>query len=163
MDFRYEINDAQVTRAFAIAPEAALRHAEAGLGRGAQEIARDAKRAAPKAFSTLVNAIAASRESPLHYRVAAGVNYAIFPERGTGPGGHPPHQTMLDWIRVKRIEPRDPSMSARDLAFVIARSIARKGTKAQPYMRPALFGNRSRVLQLVREGALRGLRETGRA
>jgi hypothetical protein len=43
--------------------------------------------------------------------------------------------------------------------FLIARSIGRKGTKAQPYMKPAAEQTTDRVYQLVNEGVSKGLKE----
>jgi hypothetical protein len=79
----------------------------------------------------------------------------------SSPAPAPPRRSILDWIRVKRITPNDPDMSDDDLAFVIARSIVRKGTPAQPYLEPALRSKTNRIYDLVRQGAERGLREAG--
>ena len=119
------------------------------IGRGAQEVAREAKAKAPKAFSTLTQAIIATRESPGTHIVTAGTRYARYTEEGTGPGGIPPLQAMKDWIRVKRIVPRDPNMSQDQLAHVIRRSITRRGTPDQPFLRPALADKIPRIRELV--------------
>jgi hypothetical protein len=51
------------------------------------------------------------------------------------------------------------SEEARHRAFLIARAISRRGTRAQPYMRPAAEQMRSRVFALLNEGVDAGLRE----
>ena len=92
------------------------------------------------------------------YHVLGG---AIDPVQGTGPGGNPPMQSLLDWIRVKRIEPRSPGMDLHDLAFVIGRSIREKGTRPHPFAAPTHQRMQDRVVELVRLSAIDGLREVG--
>jgi hypothetical protein len=133
------------------------REIDLAMGRAAQEVARDAKALAPKAFSTLTNAIIASRIRPGTWMARAGTNYARYVEQGTGRGGWVPRQTLLDWVRVKRIVPNNPGMSDEQLVAAIRRSIAAKGTRAQPFMIPALDGKRDRVRQLVEAAVLTGL------
>lgn len=141
------------------APGVIERHVDRGAGRGAQEVAREMKRAAPKALNTLNLSVLPSRLGWAHYQVAPRVNYADMVERGTGPGGHPPVRSLLDWIAVKRIAPSDPNMSERDLAWAMARSIAMHGTPARPFAAPTAEQMESRVLALVRAGIADGLRE----
>lgn len=47
--------------------------------------------------------------------------------KGRKPGKFPPISAILDWIREKGIKPVD--ITEKSLAFLIARSIAKKGTK----------------------------------
>lgn len=155
------LDDARVRAGFEKAPGALMRHISRNLHRGALEVSREARKNSPKAFSTLTHSITVERETPFRYRVGSGVDYAPMVEDGAGSGGRPPRQSLLDWIRIKRITPNDPEVSADDLAYVIGRTIARKGTPAQPYLAPALESKRSRLLQLVEQGAEAGLREAG--
>jgi hypothetical protein len=46
---------------------------------------------------------------------------------GRAPGRFPPIQNILDWIEAKRIDTGD--ISKKSLAFLIARKIAREGTR----------------------------------
>lgn len=116
-----------------------------------QNIARSAKQHATKATSTLTNSILPRLINPLYGEVRPRANYAADVELGTGvygPQGQPsnnlpPVLDILQWIRVKRIQPNDPKMSERDLAWVIAKSIASTGTKPQPYVGPAATDNRA--------------------
>lgn len=155
------IDDRQVRRALQLAPVTMTRHIDRAVGRAAQVVARSARRNAPKAFSTLTNSIRAQRRSPFRQHVGPGVEYGRMVEEGTGPGGTPPRQTLIDWIRVKGIRPNDPTMTMRDLEFVIGRKIRERGTPAQPYLQPALEENESAVTDLIRRGVERGLYELG--
>lgn len=47
---------------------------------------------------------------------------------GRRPGKFPPIDDILDWIRVKGIQPRDSKTTERQLAFLFARKIAQSGT-----------------------------------
>lgn len=52
---------------------------------------------------------------------------AVFKDRGRGPGKAPPPQAILGWVQFKGIggTPRE----RKQIAFLIGRKIARKGTK----------------------------------
>jgi hypothetical protein len=140
---------------FKRAPEVMARRIDAKLSRGAEEVARDGKRNAPKAFSNLVNSIRADNIGPLHYRVSEGMNYGRAVEEGTRP--HMPNsENLIPWVeRVLGVRGKE----ARRKAFLIARAISRRGTRAQAYMRPAADANRSRLFELANQGVDEGLRE----
>jgi len=72
--------------------------------------------------------------------VGSGLEYAEYVEYGTRPH-FPPLSAIADWAKAKRIPD--------DAVFPIARSISKKGTKAQPYLRPALDANRSRAPRIL--------------
>ncbi len=127
------------------------------VGRTVLEVARTARRRAPKATSRLVNAIGGIQTAPLEGLVLAATDYAqavedgtgVYGETGTPSGRMPPVANILDWIRVARILPDDPDMDQADLAFVIARNIARSGTPAQPFMEPAFERHRDRFRRRI--------------
>jgi hypothetical protein len=48
-------------------------------------------------------------------------------------------------------------MTVRGLAHLLRRSIARKGSQATPFFRPALEAKRDRLTELVEAGAAKGL------
>ena len=160
---QYIIDSQQVRRAFEVAPELATRAIGQAIRTGVNRIARDARRRAPKADSTLTNSIIGRMVNPLTGEVSPGVAYARMVEEGTGPGGNPPLRSMLDWIQVKRITPRDPSLSPLGLALVIARSIAEKGTPAQPYLIPAFEQNQPDLARRVDQAVDQVLAGMGRA
>jgi len=57
-----------------------------------------------------------------------GAKYFVQQTVGRKPGKFPPIDSILDWIRAKRISPRDPKTTERQLAFLFARKIAKSGT-----------------------------------
>lgn len=67
-----------------------------------------------------------------------GVRYFYKQKFGRKPGRFPPIDDILDWIREKRITPRDPKTTERQLAFLFARKIAQSGTDIFEGKRPAL-------------------------
>ncbi|MBO7920928.1 HK97 gp10 family phage protein [Alteromonas sp. K632G] len=107
------------------------------IRRGANEGAREAKRHAPKADSTLTNAINAKQKALTHQQILAPVHYAKYIEEGTGRGGWVPEQTIMDWLTVKGIRPDDENMSMEQLAYLIQTKIFYNGTPAQPFLSPA--------------------------
>lgn len=59
-------------------------------------------------------------------------DYWKFVEEGRGPGKMPPIDSILSWVRMKHILPRESHgklPTERDLAFLIARKIGRFGIK----------------------------------
>ena len=149
MSMELTIDSEPLERAIAMGPRTLAKHLDRAIGRSIHEMARSAKGHAPKANSELTNAINAVQPNALEGLVVVGVDYGQAVEEGTGaygpegrPSGKvPPEVHIEDWIRVKHITPDDPNMDAEDLAFVIARSIAARGTPAQPYMQPAYDEN----------------------
>lgn len=138
------------------APSLVLRELDRSLARGAKEIARDARDRAPKATSGLTQSILATRIGQADHVVQATAGHARAVEQGRRPGPMPPVQSIEDWMKARRIGSSDPRERRRS-AFAIARAIGRRGTRAQPFMRPALEENRSRLDQLMREGTARAI------
>lgn len=145
-------------RAFETAPAIAEQELERAIRRAIGMIGNTARSGAPEHHGILRSSINHRYTNPLTGVVSAGVDYARMVEEGTGPGGKPPLQSIRDWIKRKGMHPRDPSMDDRDLAFVIARSIAMRGTSAQPYMQPALEKHRDSVVRLVDDAVDRVLK-----
>jgi hypothetical protein len=94
------------------------------------------KRGAAKAHSVLTNSINAELTGPLSARAVAGAAHGAYVEHGTGPGGSPPRQSLLDWMRVHGIATGDDAEDNRT-AFLISRAIHKRGTRAQPFAAPA--------------------------
>lgn len=53
-------------------------------------------------------------------------NYIMTLEDGRGPGGMPPTEPILEWVRQRGITPE--GISQKSLAFLIARKIGREGS-----------------------------------
>ncbi|MFZ5621171.1 MAG: HK97-gp10 family putative phage morphogenesis protein [Pseudomonadota bacterium] len=164
MSLELTVDSRELQRAMLASPAILGKHLTRAIERVTLEMARDARRRAPKAFSTLTNSINSAMVSPVEGLVFAGADYARLVEEGTrgGSGRQPPKDNLLDWIKVRRIQPDDPAMSQEDLAYVFARSIARKGTPAQPFMKPAYEANRVKAEQRIAKAIDAALAEIGR-
>ena len=155
---RIKHNIPSLRRALRRAPAKVMRELDAGVRRGAKEVMRDARDLAPKATSLLTQSIRTQRIGMAEQAVIADAQHALATEIGRKPGLMPPVQSLIDWIRTVKIEPNAEGVrNERDLAFVIGRKIARDGIEAQPYMAPALRKNESRLNQIMRESAIRGV------
>lgn len=113
------------------------------LHRGALEISRDARQGAPSAMGLLANSIRVEQVNDLEFHVVAGQRYAGAVESGTRPGRWVPHSEIRDWARAK--------LGSTDAGLVgaIRRGIFLRGTRAQPFMKPALDNNADRLRNLV--------------
>ena len=71
-------------------------------------------------------------------------DYWQYVEEGRKAGKMPPIKNIYEWIRYKRpIQDKiqqspDKIAATKSLAYVIARKIGQKGTKAQPFVTPSL-------------------------
>jgi hypothetical protein len=154
-----QIHNRGLMQALSQGPAVLRKHMHNAVLRSVMEIARSARRYAPKGFSTLTQSISQRMVDALTGEVAPHVDYARMVEEGTGPGGWPSDEALVRWIRVKGITPNDPSMDERDLAFVFARSIALHGTPKQPYMQPALQENKARAERRIDQAINQALKE----
>ena len=75
----------------------------------------------------------------------------------------PPARNLLAWIKreTHQSAANNPSISRVGLAEVIAKSIAYKGTPANPFRTRTVEKMRSLVFDIIRESTEAGLRETG--
>lgn len=153
--------DQQFRKALQQTPEALFKQLQKMVSRGGSEAAREQKRRAPKAQSTLVNSIRSIRDEDLSAIAAPNTDYAVFVNDGTGPGGFPSLQAIKDWIRVKGISPRNAKDDLDDLAYMISRSIARKGTQAQPFVDNTAEKITPRIHRLMQQAARNSLKEVG--
>lgn len=76
--------------------------------------------------------------TPTRGVVGVGEKYGYVVEKGRKPGSMPPVAPIERWAATKLGKP--------GLGFIIARSIARKGTKAQPFMESAFTQSAKEVL-----------------
>ena len=139
-------------------PDIMDRHLSRGAHRAAEEVAREEKREAPKALSTLVNSIKATRKGPFSFEVSPHVEYADYVAQGTRLGKkRPPIEPIIAWIRVKRISPDHGD--ARDLAYAIAAGIQRHGVRANPFHKRTMETMGPRVHRIIRGALASGMRE----
>jgi len=72
------------------------------------------------------------------------LEYWQFVEYGRRAGKMPPVSALIEYVQNKRelqtkiANARDRIAATKSLAYVIARKIGREGTKAQPFVQPAL-------------------------
>ncbi len=153
------VHHRKLSQAMADGPDVLRKHLNKAVLRTVKEMARAARRKAPQADGILLKSIHHRMSGPMSGLVQVGADYGAMVEEGTGPGGFPPEQDMVDWLRVKRIEPDDPAMDVEDLAYVIARSIAINGTPAQPYLQPAFDSLKQRAEQRINRSIGAAVRE----
>ncbi len=129
----------------AAGPKILARHMNKKIDKRIHLIARTARDKAAKAHTQLTNSIQPRMVSPFEGQVSVGMDYGQAVEEGTGiygplgqaSGKMPPRNAIMDWIKVRRVEPQDTSMDLEDLEFLIARKIATTGTRPQPFLIPA--------------------------
>lgn len=69
-----------------------------------------------------------------------GADYVYFQKKGRKPGGMPPIEAIIEWLKNKtsfRVD-NEKGPSLEGLAFAIARKIAKKGTDIHQGKRPGL-------------------------
>lgn len=71
--------------------------------------------------------------------VGVGEKYGVVVEMGRRPGKFPPVAPIERWAALK--------LGTPGVGFLIARKIARQGTKAQPFVEPAFRETTPKVLQ----------------
>lgn len=158
LEFRYQIPSG-LLRDLERAPAVLSHHMDKAAHRGAFEGTDMERKGAPKFTSQLTNSIVPEKLGPAHYRFGPATDYAPAVEQGTGRGGFPPIRGLMRWLRTKGIQPDDPTMSDEDLAFVMARSIVRRGTPAQPFVAPVAKELPSRLMELLQHELDAALRE----
>lgn len=74
--------------------------------------------------------------------------YALYVEYGRRAGKFPPLDELVQWARKKfRLKEKD----AKSVGFLIARKIAKEGSKPHPFFQPAVKKNEQSILRAVRD------------
>ncbi len=84
-----------------------------------------------------------------------GKGYAEYVEYGRRAGKFPPVRHLAQWAKKKL---RLSGKRADSAGFLIARKIARKGTRPQPFFRPSYEAHRQELIDIVTDAVGR---ETG--
>jgi len=133
MSYDLRVNDAAARRVLRRMEPELLSTLDRSLARGAQATAREMKREAPKAETVLANSIKADQQTRLSWFVGPHVAHGLYVERGRRPGGRmPPLQKIMDWTRVVL---RPSPAEQRNVAFRVARKIARQGIPPNRFAR----------------------------
>lgn len=154
-------NDTRLALALKRAPKELVRGVAKAVKRGGNIGAREAKREAPKAESTLTNSIRAQQLTQLHTQIHTSTHYDGYVHEGTEKGGWVPLDTMLEWVRVKKIKPRNPKYDQRDLVYLIRRKIYEQGTPPNPFMQRAQKTTEPLFNQVVNDNIDKALARVG--
>jgi len=141
------------------------KHLLPALDRWMIETTREAQNAAAKMDRFGTNKIAIHGEKPDTYTrvVATGTRYAIYVEEGIKPNQPrmPNISGLYTWVAANA--PGADVKQLDRLTYVIARSIQKKGIKAQPYMAPTAEKMIPRGGELVANAVLAAAEEIGGA
>lgn len=141
------IRDEALQRYLRQFPDRAEGALDLALQRLAMEAARELRRDAPKAFSTLTQSIKDDKIGDLEYEAGPHVAYAEFVVQGRQPGGRmPPLSAIADWVRVRQL---GTPGKERSLAWAIARKIATQGTPPNDFQTPVFERMEPRAQQLA--------------
>ncbi len=151
MNFDVNTNEREVTLKIKGYPKRLVKRVDRAANQFVQRVTSDAKVAAPEAESNLKNSIKAKKLGLMDYVTGPSQNYGGFVESGTNTGGVPPLQSLLDWIRVRRLQPHTKGYTERDLAYAIQQKIKKSGTPSQPYMLPAFNRNEPLLSLLINQ------------
>lgn len=131
------------------------------MNRSVLSVERSAKQVVPVDTGTLRRSITHEvRPSPgmVVGRVGSNVPYARYVEEGRAAGSMPPPDALArdlqgGWLRRHGIP--------NELAFVVARAIARRGIKPRPYLKPAIKTNRMAIEREFAQVPRRVIRRLG--
>ena len=161
-DLSFDAGDftpAELTEALDALPDvldSKLRQAATDVG---ELIAGEARENAPVDTGDLRSRIEAVVESVgeaiVEIRVGTNRKGAAAQEYGTDPGHWVPVSALRDWARRVLGDP--------DAAYPVARSIAKTGLEAQPYLRPAFEDNLERALDMIANAVDNAFTEVGLA
>lgn len=122
------------------------------MERSVVKVEADAKTLAPVDTGNLRRSIThdvAAQAGGAVGKVGTNVPYGRYVEEGTS-AHWPPVSALAGWAARHGIEP-----------FLVARAISRRGTKARPYLRPALAKNLSAIDAEFKQVAVRVLAKLG--
>lgn len=141
-------------RGFAQAPEVTRRELLASMTQGTLLVEREVKDGMPRVTGMTAASVASDAfATPMGVLGTVGSSQpsATFLELGTKPH-MPPVEALIPWVKaVLGVEPK----RARSVAFLVARKIARKGTKPKRPFDKAIAATEGQVLRLFEDAARR--------
>lgn len=103
----------------------------------------------------------------LRVRIGPTTKYAVHLEFGRKPGKHPPPDAMLAWVKekhlagywkaTKRGSKRSRDAEDRQIAFLVGRAIAQRGTKPFPAVTIGFRRSKSQALEVFTNALVRGM------
>ena len=95
-------------------------------------------------------------------------NYWKYIESGRRPGKMPPLDVIEKWINVRRIIPHSMTLksgktvipSVKQLSFLIARSIGRRGIQPRPFFKQSFEEAKREFLRIIEEAVLADIKES---
>ena len=120
------------------------------------------------ATSLLINSGAVKEGADDAILAGFPTKYAYYVEFGRRAGKWPPFDDILQWVKIRRIAKlhnreerkglgvtklQDYMTETYTTAFLIQRSIGKKGTKPHPFLKPAFENNKRLYEQVIRKGA----------
>ncbi len=160
-DLSVELHTSVLDEVFRQAPDVLNKYLKAGISTAGSLVSREAREEAPKAETTLTHSIKSQKVGELQRMITSSLRYNAFVVHGADSQGVPPIQSVLDWVRVKRIQPKYPKADQRDLAFMIARSIAKNGTPGNDFYDRAAEQTQDKVADILKRSVNDGLRAAG--
>lgn len=131
-------------------PRIAAEHVTKGIGLSLSAIQGQAKREAPYGVSALLRNNWVQNVAPLRGALRSGQEYATDVHEGTRPHYVSPKE-LAPWAAKKGLNP-----------YAVSKSIQRKGTKANPFLKRAVDGTASTVDRFFGEAADRITRDISR-
>lgn len=142
-----------LTRGLVQAPDVTRRELLATMTQGTLLVEREAKERMPKHTGTTAASIASDAFSSavgVIGTVGSSQPSATFVELGTKPH-RPPVAALEPWVKAV-LGVRDPK-KIKSVAFLVARKIARKGTKAQRPFGEAVAATEGQVMRMFEDCA----------
>lgn len=116
----------------------------------------------------LINSGAVKEDGPISIKAGFPTMYAYYVEFGRRAGKWPPFDEILQWVKLRRIAKLHNRQERKELgvskfqdyivetyntAFLIQRSIGKKGTKPHPFLKPAFEKNKGIMEAIMRKAA----------
>lgn len=159
MNLDFEIKDKALKDALERAPKVLTAELNKGLDLAAQKlvVAEQKQIEENKSFGTsdLIRSVNfKSKVSVFERLVYVGVKHGFYVENGSKGGGMPPKEALITWLRLKD---RIDEATAKRQWYPLAKSIKANGTKAKPFVEPALKQEESGLLKVIDDSIMRGI------